>query len=90
MLIPPSLHPVFEIDPAQKHFEGFWFEVELRLGSITWLRAFEAAFFQTLRQDPETSSIPIQHLHPVTPLVEEDEELGGIRVNLASELIGYQ
>ncbi len=82
VLVPSALHPILEVDAAEKHFESFGFEVEFGIGLIAGLGSTECALFQSFHQNPKTRPIPIEELYTITPFVEEDEEFGGQRVFL--------
>ncbi len=47
LLIPTTLHAVFEVDPAEEHFEGFGLEVDFGLGLVVWLGPGEATPLET-------------------------------------------
>lgn len=79
-MIPAALHPVFEINSAEKHLECFRFEVQFGLCFIAGFGAIESPSLQSFHQNPKTRSIPIKELHPIASFVEEDEELGRMRV----------
>ena len=77
ILIPAALHPVFEIDSAEEHFESLRFEMQFGVGFVAGLGAIEGPSLQSFHQNPKPRSIPIEELHPIAFFVEEDEELGG-------------
>jgi hypothetical protein len=81
-LIPAALHPVFEINSAEKHFESFRFKMEFGLGFVAGFGTSESPSLQSFHQNPKIRAIPIEELHPITSFVEEDEEFGRKRIFL--------
>ena len=70
----------FRIDSFEQHEELSACDLDARSGRAREARELERAALESLREQPESVAIPCQNLHPITPSVEEDEEVSRERV----------
>jgi len=67
---------VGEVDAVEEHGELGGVELSAQ-GALVELGQAEAALLEPLIEDDEAAAVPGEHLHPVPPPGDEDEEVAG-------------